>query len=255
MYRDIHYDISDEADGHFSVGHNEDAERVTVKIGVYAKRLVRVIGPVVEHLGTKTQRAAMYCLQRIEASDRDVQVQLLGHAARWPGRRRQFVHLLERQARRPIGVAEVEPVTSGSIVLTRHRRLMALPVDQPEQLPPELGAATCVRRVEDDLTDPRYEPVLHDSRMTLQPAVSEQPLPERNGKHVRLAPSPVPFGGRIGQDGSGVHRGSGRQPAGGSGQPGGALNLTDTGGVDRRAMSTIPITRHGIQRTEQRIDA
>src|SRR5438270_1947119 len=82
-------------------------------------------------------------------------MQLLGDFARGPRRRRQLLDLLDRQLRRTILCAEVEPIPSGHVVLANDRWLMPRSVNQTQQLPPELSATPCIHGVEHHLPQAR----------------------------------------------------------------------------------------------------
>lgn len=101
------------------------------------------------------------CVELGDTAHCQIEVDLLRHAVIRPGRARQLVDLLERETRAPVWVAQVDPLGAGPIRLAGRGRLVALSIDEPEQLPPELSAGPRVGRVEHDLSQSRGRYVGH----------------------------------------------------------------------------------------------
>ena len=128
---------------------------MAVGIGVHPKRLLGVVGPVLEQPCPQTQRAHVDLVELRHAVDGQVEVQLLRHLGGGPGRRRQLLDLSDGQHGVAGLAAQVEPLAACDIRLSRRRRLVAGPVDQPEQLAPELRGAPRVGGVDDHLPEDR----------------------------------------------------------------------------------------------------
>lgn len=143
-----------------SAGGHEDAEGVAVRVGVDPQRLFRVVGAVLDQYGAQRDRPLVRCVELCPAFDGEIEVQLLRDRVAGSGRPGQLVDLLERQSRRAVGMVQVEPIPAGRVVRSR-RRLVTRPVDQAEQLPPELRAAPGIRGVDHYLPQLRHRITYH----------------------------------------------------------------------------------------------
>ena len=83
------------------VRRDEDAERVTGRVGEHVQRLLLVVHPVEQHRRASLDGAVALAGELVGVADGEVEVQLLGHLRRRPGRARQLVDVLDREARRP----------------------------------------------------------------------------------------------------------------------------------------------------------
>jgi hypothetical protein len=116
------------------------------------QRLVRIVRTVEQQPGAEPDRPVVGRGQLALRRDGQVQMHLLRHGAIGPGRPRHMRHVLERQ---PLGATVVEqhqPILRCRVRLTRRRRLVPWPVAEGEQPAVELGQATGVGAVEDDLS-------------------------------------------------------------------------------------------------------
>jgi len=113
------------------------------------ERLVRLIRPVQQQLGSEHLGPLALPLQLREARNRVVDVHLHRHVMGGPGRPLQTLDLCERQLAGTVGVDEDEPVR-----IVRHlirRRFIARPVVQAQELPIELGQGPSVSGVDGDV--------------------------------------------------------------------------------------------------------
>ncbi len=97
----------------------------------------------------------MHRVQLLDASNRQVHVQLLWHSRIWPRRRRQLRDLLERETRLTDGSEEVKPVLTHDVFLTSTWGLVTFSVGKAKKLSPKLGANARICAVKDYLTQLR----------------------------------------------------------------------------------------------------
>jgi hypothetical protein len=110
-------------------GH-ENAERVTGRIGVHVRRLVRIVRPVKEQFCPQGQCPGMLTCKGLPVRNGKIQMQLHRHLGRRPSGPLQAVHQLESQPGATVGIGEDQPVDV--VRLRLGRRLVIRPVPEPE---------------------------------------------------------------------------------------------------------------------------
>jgi hypothetical protein len=122
-----------------------------VGIFVDAQGLVDVLRSVEREDAAQRQNASVSGVELFRAPHREIHVKLLRHTRLRPRRASEYVNLLKGESGRSIGPQQVEPVTAGWIVGAGGGRLVTAPVDEAQELTPELRACAGIRGVKDDL--------------------------------------------------------------------------------------------------------
>ena len=127
---------------------DEDAERVTGRVGEDVERLICVVRSIVQHPGAERNRPGALFGEVIGAGNGQVEVELLWHPRVRPGRRRKLVDGLDSQTRFTVSVHEHEPVVALRVGLTGGWGLVACPVPIAEEFAVELGEVARIGGVE-----------------------------------------------------------------------------------------------------------
>src|SRR5215218_9763788 len=133
---------------------DENAERVTGRVGEHVQRLILVIAAVEQFSGTKSKCPIPLDLQVLARRHDRVQVEHLRHGRVWPSRGPDAVGLLERQLWSTVRVLQHEPVTTARVVLVGRRQFITGAILQPEQLAVELSQRPRIGRIDHDLSNP-----------------------------------------------------------------------------------------------------
>jgi hypothetical protein len=110
---------------------------VSRRIDEDVERLLLVVRAVQSHRGSETQRCVLVPLELLDAVNEVVDVELLRYRVVGPGGAGQSLDLLERELACAVRLREHEPVRI--IDTPVGRRLVSRSVDEPQELPLELG--------------------------------------------------------------------------------------------------------------------
>lgn len=130
---------------------DEDAERVTGRVGIDPKRFLDVIGPVAKESCTEGERAVVFGVERGGRRHSEIQV---SHLRVWPVRPchlGQVIDPLEGDLGPTRRTSQDQPVLPVGIRLTLGRRLVTRAVLVVQKQPVELRKPPRVRAVEDHL--------------------------------------------------------------------------------------------------------
>ncbi len=124
---------------------------MTVGIFVDTQGFVDVLRSIEREDAAQRQDASVNGVEFCHAPYGKVDVKLLRHPGLGPRRASEYVDLLKGERRCSIGPEQVDPVATRGIVRAGFRRFVTAPVEETEELTPELGTRARIRRVEDDL--------------------------------------------------------------------------------------------------------
>ena len=132
---------------------HKDAEGVPVRVCVDAKRFLGIVRAVKAKLPAESNNSCVHVVEFLDVPHGQIQVELLRYPAERPGGSWQLVDALKRQAWGSVRVQQIQPVITCWVVLVGARRLVALPVDEPKELTPELRGDARIGAIADHLAE------------------------------------------------------------------------------------------------------